>query len=307
MLPGVEPGHLTSFDAAEERRTHHVVVLDAITGQVRSTFTSSATYSGDRVLLADQAIVLQDTREGALHAHPTTGDGPDWTWRPSADCVHHERVLPPPLVATGNTALGAVACETGSHWAVRYLTLDAGSGREVRRAELPSTNSGCSTCTPRSRRTALETSRRLLDPATGALNDAPKGNLRLRADGLALGYTSLSSRRWSSTRLRAPPRSPAGPVAACVPRGVPLADGAVCVYSEDDGWQSAFIETGHAPELAAGFGVSTLTSLLIDLGRPIPDTVHDHTLLFDFAATPGAIVVYTTAEAVADNRVVGLR
>lgn len=64
---------------------------------------------------------------------------------------------------------------------------------------------------------------------------------------------------------------------------------------------------GHAPVLAAGFGASALTGLSIDLGRPSPDTVYDHTLLFGFAATPGAIVVYTTAEAVADNRVVGLR
>jgi hypothetical protein len=44
-----------------------------------------------------------------------------------------------------------------------------------------------------------------------------------------------------------------------------------------------------------------------DHGRRITDTLYDHSPLFGSAATPGAIVVYTRATAVADNRVVGLR
>jgi hypothetical protein len=301
----------------DDSRTDRLVALDAMSGRVRATFADDEMFWRRGQSLVSNAMIFgRSLRHHSMGAWSASTGSRVWSWRPPDGCDRYE---PESLTAGADTVLIAVACGDehvrGAAPELRFLTLDAASGRQLRESRLPVvdlTNLKVRfTVAPDGslvliHSTAKGERSRLLDVATGRFSTAPTGLDDLPGHGLGYPWT-LSDKPVLIDARSGATRQAAGEVAACGRSGIVLATGVVCVHDPTHTWIHSFMTTGLVPVHTSPVPGGTLTALPVvlaarddrDLGSLPP---------VRFTAAPGAVIVYSTdAPASTENRVVGLR
>ncbi|MEU4214061.1 hypothetical protein [Actinoplanes sp. NPDC026623] len=299
-----------------DSRTDRLVVLDAMSGRVRATFADDEMFwLRGHALVSNAMIVGQSVRHHTMGAWSASTGSRVWSWQPPAGCDYYE---PKSLTAGADTVLIAVACGDehvrGAGRELRFLTLDAASGRQLRESRLPTADLADMdvrfTAAPDGSlvliHAAAEGERsQLLDVATGRLSPAPTGLYTLPGHGLAYPWNSSGPPALVDARS-GETRQAAGKVAGCGRSGIVLAGGVVCVHDPTHTWFDAFVTTGLVPVHSSPVPGTTLTAVPVVLAAREEDEIGSFPVRF--TAAPGAVIVYSTyAPASSENRVVGLR